>query len=263
VPSSEVCDLTDDCGDNSDEKSCNGYYLCDFESKNLCDWRNSGYWSVGSYLNSNGPRRDHTIGLNFGNYVFLQGPASAKSYLSSPIFKPTSLCEFRVFVYMWANSNVGEFNVYSRTSSNGGDRLLLTIKTRMGQSWQKRIITLTETVAFQIIIEGLKTSDFSQIISIDDTSFDRGCVIDNSISVLPTGTTTVTTTTQNPCTGGFICPSNGQCISSAKVCNFIKDCPDASDEKNCGTCNFEFNSCGWYDGGWYVLKNILRIQYYN
>ena len=39
VPSSEVCDLTDNCGDNSDEKSCNGYYLCDFESKNLCDWR--------------------------------------------------------------------------------------------------------------------------------------------------------------------------------------------------------------------------------
>lgn len=32
-----------------------------------------------------------------------------------------------------------------------------------------------------------------------------------------------------------------------KVCNFEFDCDDMSDEKNCGTCDFEDTWCGWYD----------------
>ena len=111
---------------------------------------------------------------------------------------------------------------------------------------KKRIITVSESVPFQIVIEGLKTNDNSQILAIDDTSFDRGCIVDDSITTLPTGaTTSPTTSTQSICSEGFRCPTNSQCIQSEKVCDFIKDCPDGSDEKNCGTCNFEANTCGW------------------
>ena len=38
-----------------------------------------------------------------------------------------------------------------------------------------------------------------------------------------------------------------------QVCNFIDDCPDKSDETQCGNCTFEDDTCGWRDtssGNW-------------
>ena len=241
--------MTDDCGDSSDEKNCTNFTQCDFELKNICSWTNNGQWSVVAPYQTNGPSRDHTTGLSYGSYLFLRGGLGSKSTLVSPIFQPTNLCEFRIFIYIFANSNAGEFNVYSRTANNGGDRLLLSIETSQGKSWKKRIIAVAESIPFQIVVEGVKSSDSTQAIAIDDTSFNGGCVADNSGATLPTASpTTSMTTTSNSCNQGtFLCPTNKECIPSYKVCDFIKDCPDGADEKNCGTCDFETSSCGWYD----------------
>jgi hypothetical protein len=189
VSYSDVCDLTDDCGDNSDENNCVNYNLCDFEINGFCFWRNGNalgpnyaVWQIGAYYNTFGPPRDHTTGLSDGRYAILKGSNNQKALLVTPIFKATNQCEFRVFVYIWAKTAVGGFNVYSRTASNGGDRLLLSIKRRIGEYWQKQIISITESVSFQIVVEGVSTNDPFQFVAIDDTSFDSGCIIEDNYS---------------------------------------------------------------------------------
>ena len=45
--------------------------------------------------------------------------------------------------------------------------------------------------------------------------------------------------------GQFEC-DNGQCIDNIKVCDNYPDCTDASDEKDCGWCDFSTGQlCGW------------------
>lgn len=45
---------------------------------------------------------------------------------------------------------------------------------------------------------------------------------------------------------GFYCGADNMYISETKVCNFVADCSDGSDESRCGTCDFSVSpeSCG-------------------
>ena len=60
-----VCDYSDDCGDNSDERVCSGYvHRTDFESGDS-EWQPKNGWilTTGSHTLIEGQTRDHTIGL--------------------------------------------------------------------------------------------------------------------------------------------------------------------------------------------------------
>ena len=254
VEQSRVCDLIDDCGDGSDEVSCVGYNSCDFEN-GICDWTNDksadlGWtWHSGSTLSSDtGPKRDHTTGLSEGHYIYLETsfkPQNSKARIISPTFtvKSGSKCDFRFFYHM-LGKDIGSLNIYLRTSS--GDELSFQKSQEVGDYWERFDLSISTTEPFQIVIEGIVGKDYLGDIGIDDTSFTIGCIKDNSITI-PTVTFTPSTTTVGPCgSDNYQCKS-GDCIPNNKVCNFDNDCPDKSDEADCGTCNFENSWCGWYD----------------
>lgn len=48
------------------------------------------------------------------------------------------------------------------------------------------------------------------------------------------------------CPSGFLPCDNGRCFTPSQSCDFIDDCGDGTDEKDCGTsCSFEKGYCGW------------------
>ncbi|KAH9494976.1 hypothetical protein Btru_018310, partial [Bulinus truncatus] len=117
------------------------------------------------------------------------------------------------------------------------------------------------TTSCQIVIEATVGSGYLGDIAVDDISLTDGCRL-SSNSVLPTGPPPLATTV-SPCGSNFKC-GDGTCIPQFFVCNYVLDCNDASDETNCGTCNFETSLCGWSDNSVGIFKwvNISASSYY-
>ncbi len=61
-------DLTDDCGDGSDENTCSDYTMCDFEN-GLCDWKNDPKADLKWELDY-GSASDDETGPKRGNLLF-------------------------------------------------------------------------------------------------------------------------------------------------------------------------------------------------
>jgi hypothetical protein len=255
------CDLTDDCGDNSDEKYCLGFTQCDFEN-GLCDWQHDNSvtlqweWFKGmTPTQFTGPSRDHTLGTADGRYIYLEASKSFKGQrarLLSSIFKMNesnkNSCFLRLFYHMYGKE-MGSLVVFSRNNIGGEEKSIFSRTREIGNFWERVDIPINETNPFQVVIEGTVGVGPLGDIGIDDISFTDGCILDNTI-ILPTATTQKTTTIQNICgSTAFQCLLNNslQCISLDKKCNFINDCDDNGDEIDCGSCNFENSNCGWYD----------------
>lgn len=266
VQMSRVCDLTDDCGDNSDEADCDGYSQCNFED-GFCNWRHDESTGLFKWrLNkgeteesTTGPTRDHTTGTSTGQYAFIKARnqlAGSKARLISSTLKvnQTTLsnsCEMRAYYHMYGQ-NIGSLKILTRNSIGGEEKILFQKQGEVGNYWERADLVIKDTNAFQIIIEAIVGNGALGDIAIDDISFNRGCILDDTI-VLSTSIP-LSTTTQPPFCGNdkFQCvnlDSNNaiQCVDKKKVCDFEYDCFDKSDEAMCGTCDFETSLCGWYD----------------
>jgi hypothetical protein len=147
--------------------------------------------------------------------------------------------------------SVGKLSVYIRTQDGGGWTEKWSRSGSIGQFWERFDLRIgsyfSNSKSWQVIIEAQASNNTRDdgVIAIDDISFDSNCKA--ATDPLPT----IITTTRSPVCGstGFKC-SNNNCINQTQVCDFIIDCPNGEDEKNCGSCDFEMDYCGWYDNSY-------------
>lgn len=264
VSNNVKCDFQTDCCDGSDEtlQTCspNAYQRCNFERNgDLCGWMQMSDdqfdWSQqqGSTFSVNtGPGFDHTTQGRTGRYLFIEASAPRKAgdkaRLGYVLNSATAAqCSLRFWYHMFG-SHIGSLNVYSRTAVNGQMKTLLTLSGSQGDAWRRAEIPLSSSTPIQILIEGLIGPGWQGDIALDDISFTPGCTRGSTIqTVSPVITTPTTPGGQlNQCNSAQFRCSDGTCIDKAKVCDFMNDCQDRSDEAGCrDTCSFETDQCGW------------------
>nr|XP_039272221.1 MAM and LDL-receptor class A domain-containing protein 2-like [Styela clava] len=269
IPSAYVCDLTDNCGDGTDESSCSQYTTCDFE-QDFCTGYNSGDgdfdWEWRSadqtHTTGTGPSRDHTTNTDTGYFLYMNAarpnyPDDTAVFTFPPIQATVTLpyCVM-TFYYHMIGRHVGELTFYKRTRVGGPWIKVWYRKEALEQDYfARREITLADAENFQVMIEGKVGNGHEGDIAIDDIVFSPGCVFIGGS--LPAGTTPPPT--PSPCdVGEAVCDDRSTCIALSKVCDYIADCPSGlGDENQCATCTFEENTCGWTDissGTWAWLR---------
>ncbi|CAH1786792.1 unnamed protein product, partial [Owenia fusiformis] len=197
VDKSQLCDISDDCSDNSDEDAviCTSYKRFDFETNigeftyvhvsDTVRWfRTQGL----QYDSFRSPGRDHTFGTNKGYYLYLQYTSmdyDKNDWLLSHKYHETSdgSCKMRFWYYM-DGLHTNSLSVYSRIYAFGDPTSTLWQRQgSLGDYWNRAEITINIPYTFQIIIEGRAGIDNTSTIAIDDISVTPGC--QNSNNMLP------------------------------------------------------------------------------
>ncbi|XP_029935423.1 MAM and LDL-receptor class A domain-containing protein 1 [Myripristis murdjan] len=248
VPEDSVCDFTNSCEDGSDEEDCSRFKRCDFE-EGLCDLTQSpetqSEWTRACAV----PGLQHDHANNQSAYFLSLLPDGGRrtvAELKSPVFLPSHTC--RVSFYHHVGGKHGDLQVLIRTQPLGLDTVVWKHFQPQTETWQRTVIQFTSEHQFQVVFRGELSADSesSEVLAIDDLSFNHGCVT-------APGTATINNTspsmpTPPGCPPSWFACGSGDCIEECKVCDFTPHCPHGEDEASCPSeCDFEGGSCGWYE----------------
>uniref|UniRef100_T1KBR3 MAM domain-containing protein n=1 Tax=Tetranychus urticae TaxID=32264 RepID=T1KBR3_TETUR len=263
IASNRVCDASFDCEMGEDEENCDNQVFS-FEHNELFPWFNAANVSNSKYewIVTTGvgtislkPTLDHTRRLPSGSYAFLyekndQHNSKSINSLMGPELIKTEGCKISFYYYLSSKSpNSSQINIYA---SNSDDKVLLETVNDLSDFGFKRVMIALDSVIkppYRVSIEGvLDSNKESSLIAIDDISFNSACY--GKSKSKPSPIPQPGPEPDKNCKGNeFYCEADKKCIDIENTCDYINDCSDGADEKNCGSCDFVDGLCGWRNEG--------------
>ncbi|XP_051007238.1 MAM and LDL-receptor class A domain-containing protein 1 [Acomys russatus] len=249
----QKCDFRYDCPDKSDEASC-VLEVCTFEEKNLCKWyqpkpakslhdSNTFRWGLSNGISihhgeeTHRPAVDHTKNTTDGWYLYADSSNGNFGDLADVFTPVISQTGPRCTLVFWTHMNgatVGSLQVLIKK----GDMIskVWAQSGQQGPQWKKVQVFLGIHSHVEVIFRAKRGVSYIGDVAVDDVSFqDCSPLLD----------------TNRKCTAEEFTCANKHCIAEDKLCDFVNDCADNSDETMfiCGTstrrCDFEFDICAW------------------
>lgn len=233
LPSDHVCDFTDHCGDNSDERQCQNYERCDFEAglgsmtqdQILLPWkRRSGL------IGPSPPFWDHNGNISANFLTLVSRVNSISSNLRSRIFLPTDdqqVCQ--ITFYDFSSHQNNKLTAGLQTTCDTPIQQVWQKAETIQSQWERNVITIQSSQRFQVVFQAqtLATHGQEEVIAIDDISFSSGC--------LPADDEVL------PCQEVLKNKQDLHCLDM-ELLRF-----DSSDDglRLCQPCGFDFDMCAW------------------
>ncbi|XP_025786771.1 MAM and LDL-receptor class A domain-containing protein 1 [Puma concolor] len=247
------CDFRYDCPDQSDEAFC-AMKVCSFEKGSLCEWyqpipenlirdSNTFRWGLGNGTSihhgeeNHRPSVDHTINTTDGWYLYADSSNGKFGDMADILTPVISRMGPKCTLVFWTHMNgatVGSLQVLSKKDNVTSK--LWAQSGQQGAQWKRVEVFLGVQSHIQIVLRAKRGVSYMGDVAVDDISFQ-----DCSPLLSP----------DRKCTAQEFTCANRHCIAKDKLCDFVNDCADNSDESpficstSSGHCDFEFDLCSW------------------